>query len=105
MVLLMTVVLFATAWLQAAISNLLIDQPLVYYSVLYVVFVWCMQRARENPQDLLATLLIVSTAMIAVFSRQKGIDVTQVPLGSPKISLSLHSPLTSAISSCPAESR
>ncbi|MBV7298419.1 DUF2955 domain-containing protein [Enterovibrio paralichthyis] len=84
MVLLMTVVLFATAWLQAAISNLLLDQPLVYYSVLYVVFVWCMQRARENPQDLLATLLIVSTAMIAVFSRQKGIDVTQVPLGLAK---------------------
>lgn len=84
MVFLMAVILFATAWLQGALSNLLIDQPLVYYCVLFVVFYWCMQRARENPQDLLATLLIVSTAMIAVFSRQKGLDVSQIPLALMK---------------------
>ncbi|WP_394209424.1 DUF2955 domain-containing protein [Enterovibrio calviensis] len=80
MVILMAVVLFITAWFQASLSNLLLDNPIVYYCMLFVVFYWCMLRCQINPQDLLATLLVVSTAMIAVFSRQKGIDVTQVPL-------------------------
>ncbi|HIF9103413.1 TPA: DUF2955 domain-containing protein [Photobacterium damselae] len=79
MVLLMSGVLFATAWTQAVISNILYDVPIVYYIAIFVVFYWCMVRIKENPQDLIATLLIVSTSMVAVFSRQKGIDVSDIP--------------------------
>lgn len=80
MVLMMGAVLFATAWIQATLSVLLIDQPLVYYLILYVLMVWCMQRTRENPKDILSLLMLVSTAMVAVFTQQKGIDVSQLPL-------------------------
>ncbi|MGI2259683.1 DUF2955 domain-containing protein [Shewanella sp. GXUN23E] len=79
MVILMGVVLFVTAWIQGALSVVLFDQPVVYYFALFGAFYWCMQRTHENPQDLLAILLIVSTAMIAVFFKQKGIDVSDIP--------------------------
>ncbi|BBM66932.1 hypothetical protein VA249_35780 [Vibrio alfacsensis] len=39
-----------------------------------------MERTKKNPQDVLAILLIVSTAMIAVFTQQKGISVEQIPM-------------------------
>lgn len=77
MVFLMGGVLYITAWLQALLSNLLQDYPQVYYLALLGVFYWCMDRTKKNAQDLLAILLIVSTAMIAVFTKQKGIDVGQ----------------------------
>lgn len=80
MVFLMGGVLFATAWVQGALSHLLGHHPLVYYLSLFCVFYWCMLRTHKNAQDLLAILLVVSTAMIAVFSRQKGIDVSAIPM-------------------------
>lgn len=80
MVFLMGGVLYITAWLQAMMSNLLQDYPQVYYLALLGVFYWCMERTKKNAQDLLAILLIVSTAMIAVFTKQKGIDVGQIPM-------------------------
>ncbi|MGR2998211.1 DUF2955 domain-containing protein [Vibrio vulnificus] len=80
MILVMGGILFATAWMQAFVSNLLIDYPHVYYLFLFGVFYWCMERTKENAQDVLAILLIVSTAMIAVFTQQKGINVEQIPL-------------------------
>ncbi|MFG0607520.1 DUF2955 domain-containing protein [Vibrio mimicus] len=80
MVFLMGGVLYITAWLQALLSNLLHDYPQVYYLALLGVFYWCMERTKQNAQDLLAILLIVSTAMIAVFTKQKGIDVGQIPM-------------------------
>ncbi|WP_440887112.1 DUF2955 domain-containing protein [Vibrio sp. WZ-1] len=79
MVLVMGGVLFITAWFQALVSALLSDYPQVYYAVLFAVFYWCMERTKKNPQDVLAILLIVSTAMIAVFTQQKGIGVAQIP--------------------------
>ncbi|ENM5840628.1 DUF2955 domain-containing protein [Vibrio mimicus] len=80
MVFLMGGVLYITAWLQALLSHLLQDYPQVYYLALLGVFYWCMERTKKNAQDLLAILLIVSTAMIAVFTKQKGIDVGQIPM-------------------------
>ncbi|EGQ9973188.1 DUF2955 domain-containing protein [Vibrio vulnificus] len=80
MILVMGGILFATAWMQAFVSNLLIDYPHVYYLFLFGIFYWCMERTKENAQDVLAILLIVSTAMIAVFTQQKGINVEQIPL-------------------------
>ncbi|EGQ9309431.1 DUF2955 domain-containing protein [Vibrio vulnificus] len=80
MILIMGGILFATAWMQAFVSNLLIDYPHVYYLFLFGIFYWCMERTKENAQDVLAILLIVSTAMIAVFTQQKGINVEQIPL-------------------------
>ncbi|EHH1190025.1 DUF2955 domain-containing protein [Vibrio vulnificus] len=80
MILVMGGILFATAWMQAFVSNLLIDYSHVYYLFLFGVFYWCMERTKENAQDVLAILLIVSTAMIAVFTQQKGINVEQIPL-------------------------
>ncbi|MGR2837372.1 DUF2955 domain-containing protein [Vibrio vulnificus] len=80
MILVMGGILFATAWMQAFVSNLLIDYPHVYYLFLFGVFYWCMERTKKNTQDVLAILLVVSTAMIAVFTQQKGIDVEQIPL-------------------------
>ncbi|MBV7300718.1 DUF2955 domain-containing protein [Enterovibrio paralichthyis] len=79
MVILMGIVLAATAWVQGVLSIMLADYSLVYYSALFGVFFWCMYRTSENPQDLLAILLIVSTAMVAVFAKQKGIDVSSIP--------------------------
>ncbi|EOB3558291.1 DUF2955 domain-containing protein [Vibrio vulnificus] len=79
MILAMGGILFATAWMQAFVSNLLIDYPHVYYLFLFGVFYWCMERTKKNTQDVLAILLVVSTAMIAVFTQQKGIDVEQIP--------------------------
>ncbi len=79
MVILMGAVLYATSWFQGILSVVLFDQPVVYYFALFGAFYWCMQRTHENPQDLLAILLIVSTAMIAVFFKQKGIDVSSIP--------------------------
>ncbi|EMK3378086.1 DUF2955 domain-containing protein [Vibrio vulnificus] len=79
MILVMGGILFATAWMQAFVSNLLIDYPHVYYLFLFGVFYWCMERTKKNTQDVLAILLVVSTAMIAVFTQQKGIDVEQIP--------------------------
>ncbi|HFQ4803413.1 TPA: DUF2955 domain-containing protein [Vibrio vulnificus] len=79
MILVMGGILFITAWVQAFVSNLLIDYPQVYYLFLFGVFYWCMERTKKNSQDVLAILLIVSTAMIAVFTQQKGIDVEQIP--------------------------
>lgn len=80
MILIMGGILFATAWMQAFVSNLLIDYSHVYYLFLFGIFYWCMERTKENAQDVLAILLIVSTAMIAVFTQQKGINVEQIPL-------------------------
>ncbi|EHH2448830.1 DUF2955 domain-containing protein [Vibrio vulnificus] len=80
MILVMGGILFATAWMQAFVSNLLIDYSHVYYLFLFGIFYWCMERTKENVQDVLAILLIVSTAMIAVFTQQKGINVEQIPL-------------------------
>ncbi|HAS8386576.1 TPA: DUF2955 domain-containing protein [Vibrio vulnificus] len=80
MILVMGGILFATAWMQAFVSNLLIDYPHVYYLFLFGVFYWCMERTKKNTQDVLAILLVVSTAMIAVFTQQKGINVEQIPL-------------------------
>lgn len=80
MVFLMGGVLYATSWIQGALSTILYGYPVVYYLALLGVFYWCMVRTRENAQDLLAILLIVSTSMIAVFSKQKGIDVSNLPL-------------------------
>ncbi|KPA51357.1 multidrug transporter [Photobacterium leiognathi subsp. mandapamensis] len=80
MVLLMGGILFVTAWLQAVMSGLLIDYPQVYYLFLFGVFYWCMERTKNNAQDVFAILLIVSTAMIAVFTQQKGISVEQIPM-------------------------
>ncbi|MGR5530367.1 DUF2955 domain-containing protein [Vibrio alfacsensis] len=80
MVIIMGVVLFVTAWSQALLSQLLSDYPQVYYLALFGVFYWCMARAKKNPQDVLAILLVVSTAMIAVFTQQKGVDVSEIPL-------------------------
>ncbi|AOW85022.1 DUF2955 domain-containing protein [Vibrio mimicus] len=80
MVFLMGGVLYITAWLQALLNHLLQDYPQVYYLALLGVFYWCMERTKKNAQDLLAILLIVSTAMIAVFTKQKGIDVGQIPM-------------------------
>ncbi|EIY8040302.1 DUF2955 domain-containing protein [Vibrio vulnificus] len=80
MILVMGGILFATAWMQAFVSNLLIDYSHVYYLFLFGIFYWCMERTKENAQDVLAILLIVSTAMIAVFTQQKGINVEQIPL-------------------------
>ncbi|CAJ1807551.1 MULTISPECIES: DUF2955 domain-containing protein [Aeromonas] len=79
MVFLMAGVLFVTSWLQALLGNLLLDYPHVYYLALLGVFCWCMDRTRKNPQDLVAILLIVSTAMIAVFMKQKEVSVDQIP--------------------------
>ncbi|HAS8380645.1 TPA: DUF2955 domain-containing protein [Vibrio vulnificus] len=79
MILVMGGILFATAWMQAFVSNLLIDYSHVYYLFLFGVFYWCMERTKKNTQDVLAILLVVSTAMIAVFTQQKGIDVEQIP--------------------------
>ncbi|EEX66518.1 permease [Vibrio metoecus] len=73
-------ILFITAWFQALISELLIDYVHVYYLFLFGIFYWCMERTKKNPQDVFAILLIVSTAMIAVFTQQKGISVEQVPM-------------------------
>ncbi|EIA1771848.1 DUF2955 domain-containing protein [Vibrio vulnificus] len=80
MILIMGGILFATAWMQAFVSNLLIDYSHVYYLFLFGIFYWCMERTKENAQDVLAILLVVSTAMIAVFTQQKGINVEQIPL-------------------------
>ncbi|GHA56314.1 DUF2955 domain-containing protein [Photobacterium aphoticum] len=80
MVLIMGGILFITAWVQAVVSGLLIDYPQVYYLFLFGVFYWCMERTKKNPQDVFAILLIVSTAMIAVFTQQKGISVEQIPM-------------------------
>lgn len=79
MVVLMGGVLAVTGWIQGSMSVILADFPLVYYAALFGVFYWCMYRTSQNPQDLLAILLIVSTAMITVFSQQKGIEVSQIP--------------------------
>ncbi|MDD1780050.1 DUF2955 domain-containing protein [Enterovibrio sp. ZSDZ35] len=80
MVLFMGIMLFASAWFQAFLSNFLIDRPIIYYSCLYIVFYWCIERARSNPQDLLSTMLLLSTILVAVFTQQKGLDVSQIPL-------------------------
>ncbi|MGR5133819.1 DUF2955 domain-containing protein [Vibrio alfacsensis] len=80
MVLIMGGVLFITAWFQAVMSSLLIDYLHVYYLLLFGVFYWCMERTKKNAQDVFAILLIVSTAMIAVFTQQKGISVEQIPM-------------------------
>ncbi len=80
MVVMMASVLAATAWVQAQISVLLIDHPLVYYLMLFVLVYWCMQRVRDNPTDLLGILMLVSTALVAVFTQQKGADVSQLSL-------------------------
>lgn len=80
MVFIMGGILFATAWFQALVSSLLADYPHVYYLFLFGVFYWCMERTKKNPQDVFAILLIVSTAMIAVFTQQKGISVDQIPM-------------------------
>ncbi|QYJ75328.1 DUF2955 domain-containing protein [Shewanella sp. FJAT-52076] len=80
MVVIMGGVLFITAWFQAKMSGLLNDYVHLYYLLLFGVFYWCMERTKKNPQDVFAILLIVSTAMIAVFTRQKGISVEQIPM-------------------------
>ena len=80
MVFLMGGVLFITAWFQALMSELLADYLHVYYLFLFGIFYWCMERTKKNPQDVFAILLIVSTAMIAVFTQQKGISVEQIPM-------------------------
>ncbi|WP_279506564.1 DUF2955 domain-containing protein [Aeromonas veronii] len=80
MVFLMAGVLYLTSWIQAWLATLLLDYPHVYYLALLGVFYWCMDRTRKNAQDLIAILLIVATAMIAVFVKQKGISVDQIPL-------------------------
>ncbi|ADN76091.1 DMT family permease [Ferrimonas balearica DSM 9799] len=80
MVVMMASVLAATAWVQAQISILLIDHPLVYYIMLFVLVYWCMQRIRDNPADLLGILMLVSTAIVAVFTQQKGAEVSQLSL-------------------------
>ena len=80
MVFLMGGILFITAWFQALMSELLADYLHVYYLFLFGVFYWCMDRTKKNPQDVFAILLIVSTAMIAVFTQQKGISVEQIPM-------------------------
>ncbi|AOV96726.1 multidrug transporter [Edwardsiella hoshinae] len=80
MVFLMAVVLYLTSWLQAWLANLLLDYPYVYYLALLGIFYWCMDRTRKNAQDLVAILLMVATAMIAVFVKQKAISVEQLPL-------------------------
>ncbi|SKA59827.1 DUF2955 domain-containing protein [Enterovibrio nigricans] len=78
-VLFMGLTLFASAWFQAFLSNFLIDQPIIYYSCIYIVFYWCIERARSNPQDLLSIMLLLSTILVAVFTQQKGLDVSQIP--------------------------
>lgn len=80
MVFVMGGILFITAWFQALMSGLLIDYVHVYYLFLFGIFYWCMERTKKNPQDVFAILLIVSTAMIAVFTQQKGISVEQIPM-------------------------
>ncbi|HGF7183263.1 TPA: DUF2955 domain-containing protein [Vibrio cholerae] len=80
MVFVMGGILFITAWFQALMSGLLIDYVHVYYLFLFGIFYWCMERTKKNPQDVFAILLIVSTAMIAVFTQQKGIGVEQIPM-------------------------
>lgn len=80
MVFLMGGILFVTAWFQAVMSELLVDYLHVYYLFLFGIFYWCMERTKKNSQDVLAILLIVSTAMIAVFTQQKGISVEQIPM-------------------------
>ncbi|EGR4060917.1 DUF2955 domain-containing protein [Vibrio cholerae] len=80
MVFIMGGILFITAWFQALMSELLIDYVHVYYLFLFGIFYWCMERTKKNPQDVFAILLIVSTAMIAVFTQQKGIGVEQIPM-------------------------
>lgn len=80
MVFLMAGVLYFTSWLQAWLGTLLIDFPHVYYLALLGMFYWCMDRTRKNAQDLIAILLIVATAMIAVFIKQKAIAVNLIPL-------------------------
>ncbi|WP_371185484.1 DUF2955 domain-containing protein [Thalassotalea maritima] len=79
MVVLMAAVLSVTAWLQVAIDNRFADYPHLYYLTLFAVFYWCMERTKKNPQDVFAILLIVSTAMIATFSRQQGMNVGDIP--------------------------
>ncbi|WP_041054924.1 DUF2955 domain-containing protein [Vibrio owensii] len=80
MVFVMGGILFVTAWFQAVMSELLIDYVYVHYLFLFGVIYWCMERTKKNPQDVFAILLIVSTAMIAVFTQQKGISVDQIPI-------------------------
>ncbi|HDZ9204920.1 TPA: DUF2955 domain-containing protein [Vibrio cholerae] len=80
MVFVMGGILFITAWFQALMSGLLIDYVHLYYLFLFGIFYWCMERTKKNPQDVFAILLIVSTAMIAVFTQQKGIGVEQIPM-------------------------
>ncbi|MDN3651323.1 DUF2955 domain-containing protein [Thalassotalea ponticola] len=79
MVVLMASVLSVTAWLQVLIDNIFADYPHLYYLTLFAVFYWCMERTKKNPQDVFAILLIVSTAMIATFSRQQGMSVSDIP--------------------------
>lgn len=80
MVFIMGGILFITAWFQALMSDLLIDYAHVYYLFLFGVIYWCMERTKKNSQDVFAILLIVSTAMIAIFTQQKGINVEQIPM-------------------------
>ncbi|GIU27802.1 DUF2955 domain-containing protein [Shewanella schlegeliana] len=80
MVFIMGGILFITAWFQALMSGLLSDYLHVYYLFLFGIFYWCMERTKKNSQDVFAILLIVTTAMIAVFTQQKGISVEQIPI-------------------------
>ncbi|MBV7314522.1 DUF2955 domain-containing protein [Shewanella sp. NIFS-20-20] len=73
------IVLFISAWIQAYISQSLINNPMVYYGLLFVILYWCMHRARENPSDILSTLMLITLVLVSYFNRQLGIDVSQLP--------------------------
>ncbi|MGS0691560.1 DUF2955 domain-containing protein [Shewanella sp. 30m-9] len=81
MILKLGVILFVSTWLQGKISLYLFDDPLIYYLLLFVTFYWCMQRARENPADIVSSFMLLSLVLVTVFSRQKGLDITQLPKG------------------------
>uniref|UniRef100_UPI003F582A27 hypothetical protein n=1 Tax=Vibrio cholerae TaxID=666 RepID=UPI003F582A27 len=80
MVFIMGGILFITAWFQALMSEAADSLCACLLPVLFGIFYWCMERTKKNPQDVFAILLIVSTAMIAVFTQQKGISVEQIPM-------------------------